>query len=85
MPCSLGVPLSEPDTDPPGSLSLGLLVREGLVLGEFAGEAVTGGARGCWCMIESSPVGKGKRLYLALGSEIGKKRFPKQQNHQTLG
>jgi hypothetical protein len=47
IPCSVGVFLSELDLDVPGSVSLGLFVREGFVLGEFAGDAVTGGPLGC--------------------------------------
>ena len=31
--------------------SLGLFVRVGFVRGDEAGEAVTGGGRGCWCML----------------------------------
>lgn len=30
--------------------SLWLFVRVGFVLGDEAGEAVTGGGRGCWCI-----------------------------------
>ncbi len=47
LPCSLGVPLPELALDPPNSGSLELLVLVGFVLGEFAGDAVTGGGRGC--------------------------------------
>ena len=47
MPCSLGVARCELDLEGPESCSLGLLVLVGFVLGEFAGDAVTGGARGC--------------------------------------
>ena len=46
LPCSLGVPLPEPGLDP-DSCSLGLLVLVGFVRGELAGDAVTGGGRGC--------------------------------------
>ena len=53
-PCSLNVPLSELDREPPGSVSLGLFVLAGFVLGELAGEAVTGGPRGCWCIVMGS-------------------------------
>ena len=45
IPCSLAVPLSELGLEVPGSGSLELLVLVGFVLGEFAGEAVTGGSR----------------------------------------
>lgn len=31
--------------------SRGLFVRVGFVLGDEAGEAVTGGGRGCWCIL----------------------------------
>ena len=51
IPCSLGVPLPELALDPVGSSSLGLLVRVGFVRGEFAGEAIAGDGRGCWCMV----------------------------------
>lgn len=63
MPCSLGVPLPELALDPVETSSLALLVRVGFVRGEFAGDAVTGDGRGCWCMVAvlcSSP-GKGTR------------------------
>ena len=61
MPCSLGVPLPELALDPIESSSLGLLVRVGFVRGEFAGEAVAGDGRGCWCMVAvlCSSLGKG--------------------------
>lgn len=47
IPCSLGVLRSELARDRPASCSLGLLVLVGFVLGEFAGDAVMGGGRGC--------------------------------------
>lgn len=47
IPCSLAVLRSELALDLPESCSLGLLVLVGFVLGEFAGDAVMGGGRGC--------------------------------------
>ena len=47
MPCSLGVERCELGLDDPGSCSLGLFVLVGFVRGEFAGDAVAGGALGC--------------------------------------
>lgn len=43
--CSLGFPLADPGLDRGGSPSLGLFVLVGFVLGDFAGDAVTGGGR----------------------------------------
>ena len=47
LACSIVVPLSELARDPHISCSLALLVLVGFVLGELAGDAVTGGGRGC--------------------------------------
>ena len=52
-PWSRDAPLSSSDLGCDGSVSLGLFVLIGFVLGDLAGDAVTGGALGCWCMAGS--------------------------------
>lgn len=47
IPCSLGVVRWELALKGADACSLGLFVLAGFVLGEVAGDAVTGGALGC--------------------------------------